>query len=391
MIYYFAPILIGLLFSFYEVKWYESTVKNNSTRSLFVLFAAIIFCGGYMTGSDWVHYELMFNDATFSGADYYKEERGFYYYMLIFKELGFGFFPFLIVNKLFVFYIIVNFIKFFFRSFYLPFTIFLLTSALFLFVDNPLRFMIAVGIVIISYKYLINKKLIPFTILIIIASAFHVSSLFMFLIYFIPNINMSKKVLLIVYFFMSLILTPNFFIYLIGNFFPIIEIFLGNYYIMMFENGFIFFTIGRIVYTIFFILIVFNRDKIIAQSKYGNKIYTFTIIYFFVDLVGYAIPTFFRFKLFLILFFCLSMSTLILSVIKMRFFLRFFFISYLISSTIQSIYSTHVFTPYSSYFVSVFQKDLPYSYRVRYNKQKYFERNGVWPETSWDKFKNDRN
>lgn len=381
MIYYLIPIIIGLLFSFFELNIGDFKIKSPSTRKLFVLFSAIIFCGGYMAGSDWVNYELIYNHATYLNLKYYNSKTGFYLLMLIFKMLGFGFFPFMVICKFFVFYVLSNFLSNIFKSFYLPFTIFLSTYALFLFVDNPLRFMIAFGFVVLSYKYLLNSKIIPYLLLVIIAATIHISSLIMIFLYFSSYIKIYNKYrVILIYLFFSILLSPAFISQFIARYFPEFIALMGLYYERMitFETSAI--SIGRIVYFFFFILVINNRDKIINYEKYGMQIYAFTIAYFYLQLLGWSMPTFFRLSLFLLPFLCISLSIILLSEIRLQRLLRLFFVSYLIFSTISEIYSTYVYVPYTNYFTSLFKDDLPYSYRAHYNKNIYFERTGKRPE-----------
>ena len=94
----------------------------------------IDFCGGYMTGSDWQNYELMYNDILSFHLNQFTREHGFYLLMFLFKSRIW--FPFLIICK-FCFYVIKQFISQYSINFYLSFSIFLASDALFLFVDNP--------------------------------------------------------------------------------------------------------------------------------------------------------------------------------------------------------------------------------------------------------------
>ena len=384
MIFYLFPIVTGFLFSFLEVKVDNYYIKTSITKNLFIIVTAVIFCGGYMTGSDWRNYELLYSEASISLLNYYPKEKGFYLLMIIFKEIGFGFFPFLIVSKFFVFFVVSNFIANNFKSFYLPFSIFLSTEALFLFVDNPLRFMIAFGLVVLSYKFLLNRKIIPFLLLIFLAISFHITSVIMLFIYFVPRFKVRKKyVNLTIYFILFFLLSPELFSVIFKRYFPSLIFFLGSYYERMMIKEFMFFSIGRIVYSILFVIIVMFRESILDSSKYGKQYYTYSIAYFYISLSGMVIPTFFRLPIYLVPFLCISLSTILVSKIKLRQLYRIGIASYFVLSTIKGIYSTYVYIPYTNYFTSLLKNELPYSYRANYNKNKYFERTGSWPENDF--------
>ena len=380
MIYYITPIVIGFLLSFFEFKFNDYYIKTPVTKRLFVFISAIIFCGGYMTGSDWVNYELLYNDASFIGLKYYPKEKGFYLLMLIFKKIGLGFFPFLIICKLFAFTVLAKFISNNFKSFYLPFTIFLASDALFLFIDNPLRFMIAFGIIVISYKYLLNRRFIPYLLLVVLASTIHISSAIMLLLYFSFLIKTyNKYISILIYFFAFVLLSPDLVLVFIERLIPSLKILIHYYLDKMVTEEIQLFSIGRIIYLLFFIIVVLNRDKILKHKETGTKIYQFTIAMFYLMILGWIIPTFFRLSLFLIPFLYISLSIIILTKSKLQIFLKLFFVLYFTLSTVKEIYSTYVYIPYSNYFTSLLVKEQSFSYRANYNKEMYFKRTGSWP------------
>jgi len=379
MIYYLIPILIGIIFSFYSVKLGPLNSKSSRVRNFYLLLTAFIFCGGYMTGSDWVNYEIMYLNISISDISSLQREKGFFVLMLIFKQLGFGFFPFLILVKFIVFYIVANFILKHFESFYLPFSIFLSTYALFLYVDNPLRFMIAFGIIVLSFKYLLERKFIPYALIIIFATTFHISSVIMLVIYFSLYIKVSRRFLLIIYFFIFFTLSPHIVGNLIQSFFPQLPPLISTYFHRMQIMEYNAFPIGKVINAIFFIVIVFNKSLIERGINKGNVFFILSINFFFFNLLGYIIPTFFRFSIFLSIFFDISLAFLTISITR-KAFLRVFLCSYLLFTTVRSIYSTYVYIPYSNYFISLFQNEKEYYERSRYNKIKYYERTGSWPE-----------
>lgn len=381
MIYYLTPIITGFTLSFYKFSIGNLKLNSFSTINLFVFVSAIIFCGGYMTGSDWIGYELLYDEASITNLKFYSKEKGFYLLMLIFKTIGLGFFPFLIICKFFVFYVLKNFILKHFKSFYLPFAIFLASDALFLFVDNPLRFMIAFGFVIISLKYLLDRKFIVYSFIIIIATTFHISSIIMLILYFTPNIKMLRKFyVLLLYFFFFFLLDPEIIRGLIEKQLPYLVYLVEWHLEKTSTHQFHQFPIGKIVKGVFFIIIVMNREKIQNYHKYGKLFYALTISYFYILLICSTIPTFFRFSYFFVPFLYLSLSILLLSPNKIQKLIRIFIISYFLLSPIQKMYSTWVYLPYTNYFTSLLKEKKEYNFRANYNKNMYFKRTGSYPE-----------
>lgn len=381
MIFYLTPIIFGFFFSFFTPTIGAKNIKNY-TENIFLIITALIFCGGYMTGSDWRNYELLYNDLYSTSITNFPIEKGFYLLMYVFKLLGFNFFHFLVICKLMFFTVIVRFIKKHFKNIYLPISIFLSTNALFLLVDNPLRFMIALGIVFFSLDYLLKRKFVHCSIFIIIASFFHITSLFLFLIYFISYFNFAKlpkSFLILTYLLLYFIITPSFLFSQIGKYNELTVI-MGIYYNRINFSDYNPFAIGRIVYSLFFFLTVIYKDKIITYFTLGNRIYSLLIIFYFVLLTAGNIPTFFRFALFLVPFFYLSISVLMISKIKFNNIFKYFVILYFLLSLSINMYSSYVYLPYSNYFTRFIYDGNSYTFRANYNKQKYFERTGKWPE-----------
>lgn len=370
-------MLIGIILSFYENN--NIIIGHNTTlKNIFVFICAVIFCGGYMTGSDWHVYEIMYEQATWNEFKFVEREHGFYILMLLFKKIGFSFFPFMIICRFFVFYIVKQFISDYSNNFYFTFSVFLASNALFIFVDNPLRFMIAFGILIIAIRFLMNRKFIPYVLLTAVAFTFHISSVIMIIICFMPYlIGINKKAITIsIYLLLFILLTPTLLGGFIEKYVTVFSLYTEHYLDNIQNREINIFSIGRLAGFFFFIIIVLNRDEIISFSDKGKLIYKFTIIYFYISLLS-IIPTFFRLSLFVVPFFYISISIIFFSRLKLL--MNSLIITYLLFSPIRQIYSTFTYLPYTNYFTSLFETEKSYNYRVNYNKIKYLERTGEWP------------
>lgn len=134
MLFYLIPILLSFLLAFFKFKGIsqQTAIFTNS----FVFLVAIIFCGGYMTGSDWASYELLYDKCSVSDLITYPHEKGFYVLILLFKSVGISFFPFLIICKLWVFFSVAKYLQSQYHNFYLTFAVCIATDALFLYVDR---------------------------------------------------------------------------------------------------------------------------------------------------------------------------------------------------------------------------------------------------------------
>lgn len=378
MIFYIIPIIIGFLLSFNKSN--DNFTGRKSIKNLFVLLCAILFCGGYMTGSDWHVYEMMYDEARWNDLKFVQREHGFYILMLMFKKIGFGFFPFMILCRFLVFYIVKGFISNYSNNFYFSFSVFLASNALFLFVDNPLRFMIAFGIIVLSLRYLLERKFILYFLFISIAFTFHISSFIMIFVYFIPYKTFNNKFIQIfLYLFLFIILNPS----MLGGFIQdniTLFSFYTEYYLETNPDEHInILSIGRFINALLFIFIVINKDKIINFFEKGEQLYLYTITYFYLSLFA-IIPTFFRLSLFLVPFFYISIPMILFSKTQNISLVKIVVIAYFLISPIRQIYSTFTYIPYSNFFVSLFEPEKSYYERVNYNKNKYYERTGKWPE-----------
>lgn len=382
MLFYLFPAVTSFLLGILRIK---GTKQYFLMLVLFISFMSLfVFCCGYMTGSDWRNYELLYAQASFNQLFEYESEKGFYVLVLLFKFIGFTFFPFLIICKCIVFFVII----FFFyiqerRLYFLSFGIFLSTYALFVFVDNPLRFMIALGIITYSFDFLFHRKIISYFGVIILASFFHVSSLVMIPLYFATKIKMRRRYLLLGYFATFFLVTPSLVIQIIERYLPFLIPLIRMYYERMGLLDFSYFTIGRVVYLLFFILILYKRDVIVHHSKNGYALYSLSIIFYYLGLVGNVIPTCFRLAIFLSPIFILTLAFIIDNVFKEKTLIKSCFVAYFLLSMFSKINSTYVYIPYTNYFNYMFD-DLPYSYRSNYNERKFYERTGSHPISEWD-------
>lgn len=147
---------------------------------------------------------------------------------------------------------------------------------------SGIRQSIALAIILISYKFIKERKPIIFSLLIILASFFHASALIFIIVYPLSKINFSKVVMWLylavgIFFF----ITFNYFIDIIFKIFPKYQVYLYSDY---FENvrlaSFVDFSIIFIIF-IFGLMFKFNNLKLAERIKSNSneeKNILFTII-----------------------------------------------------------------------------------------------------------------
>jgi len=195
---------------------YLADPKNKfSTQRLFYSFLLIVwlawfvsFGGGKMT--DYHMYEVMYNDysslslfaidkmvsmhiASFSSSTQ-NMEIGYVFLNVLFNKLGFTY-----VGFFFIYAIICNslLVKFIFRYQYPVFAILILLATIFYTQQaNAVRQMMAVSIFLYSTKYIVEKNIIKYLMLVFVATFIHVSAFILIPVYFISTKTINKYVML---------------------------------------------------------------------------------------------------------------------------------------------------------------------------------------------------
>jgi|GEM_PF-649727 len=382
MIVYYIPIL-SILFLNYLYNDKLDLIALKGLQYCIIFLAFFIFCGGYMTGSDWRNYELIYNSITINQAFQMPKEQLFYIYMAIFKYAKIEFFPFLIISKAIIFFLLINsiikisqddnFALFIFFGYYY--------FSLFIFVDNPLRFMMALGIVSISFNKIVNNKPFQFIIIIILAALFHISALIMFPVYLIRKINFPKIVLIVLFSVYYIIFSPNVILKILQalyNIFPIFILLMRSYILKMKNLEYNLLSIGLIYNYIIIILIIIYSDEIRAKPN-GDFKYAMTIIYFVLFKLGSVVPTISRLNLLFMPFYISSVCSLLKSIQYKKIF-EIILIVYISLATYETINQSYVYIPYSNYFLMLGKSEIPYSIRTEFNKKYYYEKYGKMPE-----------
>lgn len=188
---YFLPIILA--FVFYSIKELK---HSKLTLYIFTGYLCVFLCFGYMTGSDWRSYEPIYNEIDFNNLFYnYFFEPGYYIYMLIFKFLKIGFWPFFIFTKVIIFIVFVKIIINLQGNYIYPILMFFIPYyGYYLFIDNPMRNLIAIAIFLISIKYIHEKKIWKYLACILLASSFHFSAIILFPLYWVLDKRISNGI-----------------------------------------------------------------------------------------------------------------------------------------------------------------------------------------------------
>lgn len=370
MLLYFGIVLICIILD------YVSVFRHEKIKIAVSLLVSIFLCFGYMTGSDWRTYELMYYDVDIKEPLKAQIEWGYHVYMLLFRLLSIDFWSFFIFTKVILYSIIVRFILLYNKDkFYITLAFFISFFGLSLFIDNPMRNLIAVSIFLFSIKYIIQRKLFKYMLIILFASLFHISTLLLFPIYWLVNFDFGKKKLIIVYVVFNILLwlfdsqLKALFNFETGI--PFIDSKISFYFgddgtgDTYTENRI--FSLGLMVRFLLFFILVYSEKQI--KDRFGFVFFNLVILSFFLHRLGIGIPLFARFLLFVSVPFSIVMIELVNSFEKKsRPFYLGFIISIIFYTTFTIITIDYKYIPYSNYLTYVLNKEKPSYYeRSMYN------------------------
>jgi len=202
------------------VFWIVLEKKSlNRTSFWLPLIALTLFAGArsYRVGTDTGIYTKKFNNQL--NVEYFRfnENVEFGYQALEYAILNMtsDYFWLLIITSLIVIYCYLKVIKRYSIDYW--FSVFLfITSGTYTFFFNGLRQGLAMAVFSLALPYLLEKRFIPYLIVCVIASLFHVTALFMIPFYFIVNVKVKplNKMLLV---FIGSLFTSRFLISYISN------------------------------------------------------------------------------------------------------------------------------------------------------------------------------
>lgn len=189
---YYCLIIILSLFSFLR---YTNIKRSYITVFVFISFIFLITLGGlrFEVGADWVPYEILFNNMS-SWYDVFnaREEKLYmiisYILKLLYNNYSFYIFIFFTISFSIKYYIIQKYSPDIFLS-----LIVYLFGTFLIYDVNGIRQGMAMAFVMLSIPSILNRKIIPFIILILTATFFHISALIFFPVYFLSRINISNK------------------------------------------------------------------------------------------------------------------------------------------------------------------------------------------------------
>lgn len=373
MIYVITQLYVLLMGINFSVKGISLKSIFERHYMFFSFLVALVLCFGYMTGSDWTWYEYIYNEASLTNLASYRDEPAFYFLMLLFKQLGFGYFGFSILMKLIHFFVVAWLLKKLSHNYYFALFVYIAHYGLFMFVDNPLRYMIAMNFAYLALGYMFEgKKTLPF-LLSIISILFHYTMIVFIPIMIFLRMKWNFKFILIIA--ISSLLLNGIAIAKVLSLFPAsLEFYLG--YVLKIDQYNTILTLGTIANILQIIFLLVYRLEVEDKKKsfFLNTLYAYMILFN----LSLVIPVFFRFMIMLAPVYCAFLSYLAYSILSLnssaiRKVIAAYIIFFAIYATVDTVTSKYAYLPYTNYLINNLTGDVyEYGYRSTYN-HRYFQ------------------
>lgn len=174
-----------------------SVAKPNRISPLAIFLITFLLTTTYYNGSDWRAYEPIYYDQELFDLNF-PWEPGLKYLFSVFSLAGLGFHLSLIVLKATTLIIVTRFIFKHSQRRVIAYSIFIMTCGYGLYIDNPLRQMMAIPFFLIALNFAYNKELIKFLLSIAAGALFHLSIIVFLPLYVLMKINKNLMSLLLV-------------------------------------------------------------------------------------------------------------------------------------------------------------------------------------------------
>lgn len=196
MVSYFLIIYIPLIVTFLK--------KNKLGLKIALLFLILVSSLRYEFGADYVSYYSIFNDIKDNNINVYIQglEKGYVYLnkIIVFFNLDFMWIFFIITSlNLFLIYKILIYLEVDSKDYWFILFLYLISINYYFYHLSMLRQSVAIYLFIFSLKYLYEKKLYKFILIIMIGVCFHKSAILLLGIYpIVKYLNRKRMIVLLI-------------------------------------------------------------------------------------------------------------------------------------------------------------------------------------------------
>lgn len=373
MFYYLLILFICLLLFYWTKDQRFANQNKDYVTNSFLCLLGLFLCFGYTTGTDWRTYERMYDWVALNPLSMFLyTEPAYVIYSYIFSALGIEFFHFFIFTKLILYIIMIRALKFYCpkAGFYISLLFFIAWYAFFLFIDNPMRNLIAICIFLSALKYLRERRFRPYLLMTLLAMSFHFSAVIMLFFYYLGNRSYSTTKIVMLYVILNVLLLNNSLIFgVLGKLFSAVPI-VGDK-IATYAGGDVdgqgkLLSLGLIVHTLIFILLVLGRKKI-EEYPHGKMIFTFATVFSIFFRLGLTITVMGRFQFYIIVFYVAAIGMLYYAFeIRSRVWYMLFILVISVGPCISYLTRDSRYIPYTNYLFFI-GDNMSFEERSEYN------------------------
>lgn len=366
---YLCTFLIGFFLE-------ESKGQNRKQKTkIYVFWLFVFLCFSYMNGADWRGYEKDYNNG---GFEYKDRDYGYYYLiqvcLLFIKDFWITF----ALLKCVYLWSCIKLLREITPHWVTALAVMIPTMLLFMLINSPFRFMIAMACINGAFYFTIKKKYIYALAFCILAFSFHSAALFTIL--FVPFIKYHpfckiNKWILIAAYLLIVVVSSNL------NNVVFIQLFMDalfkengmrSYNAYYAEEAASFFTLGIFLQFVFFLIIVFTRDKVVRDNPNGELVSNMAILSCFVWRLVAVMPSTSRVVYPLLLFY----SIYFVYLAKRSRTAKLVIVLYFCLTMTNSLFESFVYLPYSNSIPYIVFGHKPYAERSEYNLKAYKARTG---------------
>ena len=258
-------------------------------------------------------------------------------------------------------------------NFYLVLNIFYCQIGLILFIDCPLRNLIAIGLFLLGIQELNKGRKLSFVFYIVLATTFHQSAIFFIVIPLVYKMRKlsSIKLIILVFFCYVLFISQNLLIKLL-EYLPFFQERLFHLLGSEYSEGKIF-TLGNLEKILMIIIMLYYHYK----NKKNWKIIFLAVLYLILYRIGTTFPILTRMALYLQIFYIFGIGLIIEKIRKsFKLILILLFGLYGVLIIYKITNNTYKYIPYTNYLKYIGVEKPSYEYRSKYNLIKWSERTG---------------
>ena len=336
-----------------------------------VVLLGIFLSTGYTNGSDWRAYELWYDEVhSISDVISFSKERGFALLFFLGNELSLDFWHLWIMLKIFCFVLICKAVVKYSKpneNYGLAILFFYSYFALFYFIDNPMRNLIAASLFLFAYKPLMERKPYKYFLILFICSSFHNSAFFFAPLYFLLGKKTSNRktvfiALASLYIVMFIFWGTGLSAYVNDFLINLDADYRGQAFLQ--QSGATI-SAGFVAQTLIYIFCLYHSDSLKENCTHFSFVYNMSIVYFITYILGFFVPILARLSMFCFVPYIVMVSTILYR--ARSFIVNSCVLLFLLLVVYKNITMDSRYIPYVSYLEYAFRDKPSYIYRSTYN------------------------